>query len=290
MKDSKVFNPERRDLAPYGLTCERWRPIPIPRMDRHNEIEINYFPNGGAIYFINNKMVHFPEKHLIVFWALIPHKTMSFESDTEYYTCTIPLSTFLSWNLNKKFKNDLLQGYQLVVPDESVSNLDEILLQHWQNDLSACDDNVREVVLGEMKARMKRFALNYNTISQVSYLNSQSVRRSGICSESGDFVAKLSLIIASRFKEPLKIAEIGEELGLHPDYANTLCKKAYGCTLHQFLLQERINYVERMLITTDEPITQIARSSGFSTIARFNSTFLKLVGCTPSEYRKNMCL
>ncbi len=45
-----------------------------------------------------------------------------------------------------------------------------------------------------------------------------------------------------------------------------------------------------MLITTDEPITQIARSSGFSTIARFNSTFLKLVGCTPSEYRKNMCL
>ena len=77
---------------------------------------------------------------------------MSFESDTEYYTCTIPLSTFLSWNLNKKFKNDLLQGYQPVVPDESVSNLDEILLQHWQNDLSACDDNVREVVLGEMKA------------------------------------------------------------------------------------------------------------------------------------------
>ena len=132
MKDSKVFNPQRRDLAPYGLTCEKWRPIPIPRMDRHNEIEINYFPNGGATYFINNKMVHFPEKHLIVFWALIPHKTMSFESDTEYYTCTIPLATFLSWNLNKKFKNDLLQGYQLVVPDRNVSDLDENLLQHWR--------------------------------------------------------------------------------------------------------------------------------------------------------------
>jgi AraC-like DNA-binding protein len=235
-------------------------------------------------------MVHFPEKHLIVFWALIPHKTMSFESDTEYYTCTIPLATFLSWNLNKKFKNDILQGYQLVVPDRSVSDLDENLLQHWHNDLSACDDNIREVVLEEMKARMKRFALNYNSISQVSHLNTQSAHRPGICSESSDFVAKLSLIIASRFKEPLKIAEIGEELGLHPDYANTLCKKAYGCTLHQYLLQERINYVERMLITTDEPITQIAKNSGFSTVARFNSTFLKFVGCTPSEYRKTMCL
>ena len=77
---------------------------------------------------------------------------------------------------------------------------------------------------------MKRFALNYNTISQDTYLNIQSVCRSGICSESSDFVARLSLVIASRFKEPLKIAEIGEELGLHPDYANTLCKKAYGCT------------------------------------------------------------
>ena len=53
---------------------------------------------------------------------------------------------------------------------------------------------------------------------------------------------------------------------------------------------KRLTGVQRMLITTDEPITQIAQSSGFSTIARFNSTFLKLVGCTPCEYRKNMCL
>ncbi|WP_253952480.1 helix-turn-helix transcriptional regulator [Xylanibacter muris] len=94
------------------------------------------------------------------------------------------------------------------------------------------------------------------------------------------------MFIAQNFHKPIKAADIGKAVGLHPDYANNLFRKAFGCTLHQFLLQERISNAERLLVTTDKPITEIGLSCGFSTIARFNATFMKRTECTPSEYRK----
>ena len=66
METHKSFDVKRRELAPYGLTCEKWNPIPASRLDRHNEIEINYFPHGGATYLANSRMVEFPAQRLIV--------------------------------------------------------------------------------------------------------------------------------------------------------------------------------------------------------------------------------
>ena len=55
METLKKFNPNHPDFAPYGLTCEKWLPIPASRLDRHNEIELLYFPEGGSTILVNNK-------------------------------------------------------------------------------------------------------------------------------------------------------------------------------------------------------------------------------------------
>ena len=47
MSDSeklKTFDEKRDEFKPYGLTCEIWRPQLMPKIDRHNEIELNYIP------------------------------------------------------------------------------------------------------------------------------------------------------------------------------------------------------------------------------------------------------
>ena len=49
MSDSeklKTFDEKRDEFKPYGLTCEIWRPQLMPKIDRHNEIELNYIPEG----------------------------------------------------------------------------------------------------------------------------------------------------------------------------------------------------------------------------------------------------
>ncbi|WOK07838.1 hypothetical protein RT717_04255 [Imperialibacter roseus] len=38
-----VFNENREEFKPYGITCEVWTPSLMRRPDRHNEIGLNYF-------------------------------------------------------------------------------------------------------------------------------------------------------------------------------------------------------------------------------------------------------
>ncbi|MGN0218288.1 MAG: helix-turn-helix domain-containing protein [Bacteroidaceae bacterium] len=287
METLKKFNPNRPDFAPYGLTCEKWLPIPASRLDRHNEIELLYFPEGGSTILVNNNLLQVPGHRLIVFWALLPHKTISFVSDKEYFTCTIPLYMFLSWAMDKHFQEMLLQGEVLAAPDASNRRMDELQLNQWWAEMGdSPSESLQAVVADEMRVRLKRLALNCEILNQQNSNELMAKRGKGIYTEESDKLTRIAYFIATHFNRAIKAKDIGEAVGLHPDYANTLCRKAFGCTLHECVLRERVNHVERMLITTDLPITEISARCGFSTIARFNATFLKQKGCTPSEYRK----
>ena len=59
-----------------------------------------------------------------------------------------------------------------------------------------------------------------------------------------------------------------------------------GVSFHDFLIKQRLNHSKRCLIQSDEPITSIAHSSGFNSIATFNRSFQTYEGVSPSDYRK----
>jgi AraC-like DNA-binding protein len=76
---------------------------------------------------------------------------------------------------------------------------------------------------------------------------------------------------------------------LHPGYANPIFKKAFGCTVSDYITEERVLNAKRKLVATDKSITEIAFECGYNSISRFNEAFLKMNGCTPQEFRKR-CL
>lgn len=98
--------------------------------------------------------------------------------------------------------------------------------------------------------------------------------------------SQLKVEFSHNYDRPIKISDIGRTVGLHPDYANAIFKKAFGCTLSRYVAEERIGHVKRKLILTDMSITQIAFDCGFNSISRFNSTFLDICGQTPRHYRE----
>ena len=100
-------------------------------------------------------------------------------------------------------------------------------------------------------------------------------------------VERIAIYIGQNYKNPIKVAEIGEAVGLHPDYANAIFKKAFGCTLSDYITEERVSNAKRKLVATDKSITEIAFECGYNSISRFNEAFLKMNGCTPREFRKN---
>ena len=55
-------------------------PRVMPRYDRHNEIEINYLPQGNITYLRHNEKITIPNKRFTIFWGLIPHQIIHYEN------------------------------------------------------------------------------------------------------------------------------------------------------------------------------------------------------------------
>lgn len=64
-------------------------------------------------------------------------------------------------------------------------------------------------------------------------------------------------------------------------------KEVMMITPFQYLMNYRIMQSCRLLIETDKKIGEVANLSGFSTISYYNKVFLKIIGCTPKQYKES---
>lgn len=273
----KSFNEQREIFKPYGLTFEKWKTSHMEKFDRHNEIEINYFPDGGLSYFFQNHKVDIPSGRMAIFWGLIPHKIIAYEHETHYYVCTIPLTMFLSWELPSSFVNTLLKGEVLIEEPLNHNAFDSYLFEQWLSE--ANNGNPQKASLYELQARVLR-------MSERVFVNNDT--NLSIHSSEHSLIEQIAIYIAKNYHNPIKISDIGKSVGLHPDYANALFKKTFGRTLTEHVTIERITHAQRKLITTDASILEIAMDCGFNSISSFNASFRKLNNCTPREYRQQL--
>jgi len=271
------FDEKRSEFKPYGLTCELWMPDLMRKPDRHNEIELNYFTYGSITYLFQGQKITIPENSLSLFWGLVPHQIVDYTDSSPYFVVTIPLTLFLEWKLPAIFTDRVLKGEVVMENPGPYSSHDEFLFKNWLKDLS--QENDPEATLYEMHARILRLASRFSPVNQ----NERFQIQTGEINK----VEQIALYIAQNYMNPLKVADIGREVELHPDYANVIFKKAFDTTINDYVIQERIMHAKRKLITTDKRIIDIAFECGFNSINRFNAAFRKINQCTPREFKKN---
>src|SRR5690606_23802448 len=181
-----TFDENRNEFKPYGLTCELWSPSLMKRPDRHNEIEINYFPEVGITYLFQGRKVIVPPKKLTVFWGLVPHQIIDFKHAKPYYVCTVPFSLFLEWQLAGPFVEGLLKGDIVFEESEDHSGYDEFLLKNWLNDING--NGSSEVALLEIHARISRMSTSMLSLAKNKH---SSIQGSGI-----SHVERIAIFIA----------------------------------------------------------------------------------------------
>lgn len=93
--------------------------------------------------------------------------------------------------------------------------------------------------------------------------------------------------ITNNIREPLPLEELAARAGLSPFYFTRLFKKETGHTPHEYIILSRINIAKFYLKSSSYSIKEICFNSGFSSESSFCSTFRKICGITPSEYREN---
>jgi AraC family transcriptional regulator len=92
--------------------------------------------------------------------------------------------------------------------------------------------------------------------------------------------------IRSHLVEPTRVVDLAEVVGLSPRHFMRAFRQSFQETPIQFILNLRVEEAKGRLASTGEPITEIALACGFGDAQQFSTTFRKLVGASPSEYRR----
>ena len=88
------------------------------------------------------------------------------------------------------------------------------------------------------------------------------------------------------YAEPLSLKQLSEISGYSESYYCHSFHDYTGATPFEYLNRIRIVKACELLSTTDKKITDIASLVGFNNISYFNRTFTKVMGATPSAYRR----
>lgn len=277
MASAKTFDNERVDFAPYGFSCEVWTPARMPRPDRHNEIELNYLERGSLTYLMSGARVTISAGQVGCFWAAIPHQIVAHEGNTPYVVVTLPLAWFLQWRLPRAFVQAVMAGR--IVCGRARKEIDRLLFGRWARESGEGPARSPRASLLEIEACVLRMASEAG----------EGTRGGGPLRELQpaelSTIEKIAAFLSANYTEPVTLADVGREGGLHPNYAAALFKETFGTTIHAYLTQHRVSHAQRLLATTDRKVLDIALASGFNSLSRFNAAFRKVCGSTPRAYR-----
>lgn len=92
--------------------------------------------------------------------------------------------------------------------------------------------------------------------------------------------------IAKHFHEKLMLEQIARAANISRSEALRCFRTLAGQTPVEYLLNHRLRQAQRLLVSTEKTITEIAQSSGFESVAYFDRVFRRAFGCTPRQMRR----
>lgn len=89
------------------------------------------------------------------------------------------------------------------------------------------------------------------------------------------------------FTDPdLSLIRLARKLGVPSRSLSSAINAHYGQNISRVINEYRIEYAKKRLLSSDDTIMDILLSAGFYTKSNFNREFSRVVGKTPSAYRK----
>ncbi|MDR1531981.1 MAG: AraC family transcriptional regulator [Clostridiales bacterium] len=82
----------------------------------------------------------------------------------------------------------------------------------------------------------------------------------------------------------IRIKDIADEIGIHPNYLSTLFKAELGMPLTQYIRTAKLKETKELLLFSKYSVGEISEMLGYSNSSHFAREFKKEYGCAPSEF------
>ena len=93
-------------------------------------------------------------------------------------------------------------------------------------------------------------------------------------------------VMRERMAENLKLGDIARECKLSLSHFARAFKRSTGVPPHRWLLECRLEYAKQMMLSSAQPLTQIAVLCGFADQSHLNRVFMQKMGIAPSAWRR----
>lgn len=101
-------------------------------------------------------------------------------------------------------------------------------------------------------------------------------------------IKKAKQIVINNMAEPPTLNEIADEISLSVSKLKEGFKHIYGDTVFNFLLDYKLEFARKLLVSKKHNITEISNQIGYSTASHFISAFKKKYGTTPKQYMMSL--
>lgn len=266
----------------HCLVCETDHPIDdILPHHYHDYIELLYPIDTNAYVWLNGEKHKFDSENLIIINSQEPH-TLTFEGASKYICIKfLPQILYADENSLFEFKYVLpflLENsqYKKIFHKDELADIDVHsliieIMDEWNKKNPAYELIIRSNIL-RIFTGIFRYWHNGNSFSGEANVED---------------IVKMALRYVETNFDTVTEHEVADYCNVSYNYFSYIFKKTMGKTFIDYITFLRIREAEKLLLSTDKSITEIAFACGFSTSSYFIHKFKSSKGITPKQFRKN---
>ena len=247
----------------------------------HDYIEILYALSPGATVWINGEGYRFLPGDLAVINSTVPH-TVTYQNKTNYI-CIKFLPKILYSDEQSVFEFKYALPFLFENSNQKLFRADEIAHADIHALLIEC--------MGEWAAKQIGFELviRANLLKIFAGILRHLREKGALLPEAqpSDAIKRAVAFIGEQYRTASE-REVAHACGISYNHFSAAFKKQMGRSFNSYVTVLKMREAERLLISTDGSITEIASALGFSTTSHFIARFKEHKGITPAQFRKQV--
>ena len=157
---------------------------------------------------------------------------------------------------------------------------------HYEKAYTLSDCCIRQIEHCEDTDSIRKL---YKTV-QLQYAelvrDAKTFQEAGGSRQENHYIELCKGYIFSHLHEKITVREIAEYVNLTPNYLSTLFRKYEHTSIKQYILNEKIRIIQKMLIYAPYSYIEIANYLGFSSQSHMGAAFKRVTGMTLRRYRE----
>lgn len=257
----------------------------------HPAIEIGYFSNCHGTFTLKDKQYSIEPGDIFIFRSNEQHHVTEIHGDQDIISMGFHFFPDLFWShsndnfdakytkifssKNKQFENRLERGSE---ETNQIRRLLDLIVLEFENQNEDYGLMIKSYLIAMLVLIIRQYDLDKaEDLAGSMNITSENIHR----------IQTAMDYIDQHIVEELTLHELSSVANMSTSYFSQLFKELNGFSAWDYIISRRIDLAQKMLISSNESIYNIAFQSGFNNTTNFYKAFKKITGVSPSTYRKN---